>query len=509
MHVVTSEQMRRAEEAVFALGVSEAALMESAGRHVADVMWQLAGPQAKVAIVCGAGHNGGDGLVAARYLANRGLRVMLVLTRPVERLSPLLQGFFAPLPEMGVRSVGLDEAVAEGLLHTADWIIDALLGTGSSGPPRGAVREAVEAIVRAERPVLAVDVPTGVEADTGTVHIPCIKARATVAMAVPKVGHLVGPGAAYCGRLYVVDVGIPKAFLEREARAVWVRPEEAASLFPPRPADSHKGLFGKLVIIAGSYTMPGAAVLAVQAGLRSGVGLCSWAGPEVLRSTLAVATPEATLFPLPGDDKTVTEDAVESALEVAEGRAVALGPGIGLTERTERFVAEFLSKVRGPVVVDADGLTHLARLGRWPGPDGAQAILTPHPKEMARLLGAELGDVLGDPMGAAREGARRYGAVVLLKGVPTVVSDPDGCVRICRVGNPVLSVGGSGDVLTGLVAGLAAQGLACAESATLGVLWHGTAADLLAAGGQDAAHTAGELIRMLARARAQLLAGVK
>ena len=508
MFVVTSDQMRRAEEAVFAFGVPEAALMESAGRHVADVAAQMLGPSGSVTVACGPGHNGGDGLVAARYLANRGLAVQVVLTRPAQDLAPPLQSFAAPLAAIGVPVRTLAEADGHDLFAGSDLIIDALLGTGAAGPARGTVRDAVEAIAAAGRPVLAVDLPTGVDADTGALYPPYVRAQATVAMAAPKVGHLVGPGAGCCGRLHVVDVGIPAAFLGREARARWVQPSEAARLFPPRPAGSHKGSFGKVLVVAGSYNMPGAAVLAVQAGLRSGAGLCSWAGPRAVGFVVAAAAPEATLFPLPGSAEVLSEEAVETALAAAAGRVVALGPGIGLDGRTERFVAEFLRRARVPVVFDGDGLTHLARIGTWPGTGDTPRILTPHPKEMARLLAVTTEDVLRDPLGAVREAARRYGAVVLLKGVPTLVSGPDGHVGICRVGNPVLSVGGSGDVLTGIIAGLAAQGLSGYDSAVLGAVWHGAAADLLAAGGEDAAHTAGELIGTLARARARLLAEV-
>lgn len=509
MFVVTSDQMRRAEEAVFAHGVPEAALMESAGRHVADCVWQLSGLGATVAVVCGVGHNGGDGLVAARYLANRGLNVQVVLSRPVEKLSPLLQALHAPLPAMEVPVVSLEEAIEQGLLSKADWIVDALLGTGSSGPPRGAILRAVQEIQRASKPVVAVDLPTGVDADTGAVYTPCLQAEATVVMSAPKIGHLVEPGAACCGQLYVVDVGIPQVYLAQEAQASWIQPQEAARLFPSRPVHSHKGTFGKLLVIAGSYTMPGAAVLAVQAGLRSGVGLCSWAGPEAVCAPVAAGAPEATLFPLPGNAEILTEEAVSSALVAAEGRAVAIGPGIGLDERSERFVAQFLSQVKSPVVVDADALTHLANIGAWPGPKASLRILTPHPKEMARLLGTDIVDVLRDPLAAVREAALRYDAVVLLKGVPTLVAAPDGYVHVCRVGNPVLAVGGSGDVLTGIIGGLVAQGLSGAEAAILGAVWHGEAADLLAVGGEDAGHTAGELVGKLARARAKLLAEVK
>lgn len=510
MWVVTAEQMVQAERRTVAAGIPAAALMESAGRHVADTALGMLGRGGKVTILCGPGNNAGDGLVAARYLLNRGVRVTLLLTRPVDRLPEALQRLAAPLGAMGAALLEVEAAEApperlRALVRESDLVIDALLGTGARGAPRGAVRTAV--LLCAEAPkVLAVDLPTGVDADTGRVADAAVRADVTVVMSAPKPGHLLWPGRGHCGELVVADVGIPQAYIAEVASARWVRPPDAGRLLPARPVDAHKGTFGKVLVVAGSYRMPGAAVLALRAALHSGAGLCSWAGPRSVLPIAAACAPEATFYPLAEADGALEPAAAEEALALSEGRAVAVGPGLGAGEPQAAFVAAFLSRLRSPVVVDADALTHLGRLGRWPGPEGSPAVLTPHPRELARLLGTTAEEVLADRMGAAREAAARYGAVVLAKGVPTLVATPGGDVSICPAGNPVLAVGGSGDVLTGLIAGLLAQGLPPAEAAVLGAMWHGAAADLLAAGGEDAGHTASELVGMLAKARARLLA---
>lgn len=510
MMVVTTDQMYKAERQAMDAGISEAALLESAGRHVADIAADRVPRHGRVTILCGVGHNAGDGFVAARYLANRDLNVHLVLTRPIEQLSPTLQSLVAPLPSMGVKVVTLgdDESATErcrAILVESHLVIDALLGTGAKGEPRGAIRAAVNLVHALRSQVLAVDIPTGVDADSGKVSGASIRASATVVMSAPKPGHLLMPAAERCGDLLVVDVGIPRQLIEQVSQAKWVRPADVVPWFPARPIDSHKGTFGKILVIAGSRTMPGAAVLAVQAGLRSGAGLCSWAGPESLWSTIAAHAPEATVFSLPDRDGVLCSEAVAPALAAATDRCVALGPGMGLSHDAGAFVDEFLKAYPGPVVVDADGLTHLASLGSWPGEPRGSRVLTPHPKELARLLDVPLSGVLTDRMHAVRRAAKRYQAVVLLKGYPTLIANPEGQLFFCPVGNPVLAVGGSGDVLTGLIAGLLAQGMTPFEAAALGAVWHGTAGDLLAHHGENAAHTAVELVAKLAPARVQLL----
>lgn len=510
MRVVTAAQMVEAEQRTIAAGVPAVALMESAGRHVADIAFAMLEHGGPVAIVCGVGNNAGDGFVAARYLTNRGVPVTLILTRYLESLSPYLRALATPLIELQIPIVLLDgtqESIdrCRQVLGESELVVDALLGTGAQGAPRGAVRLAVECIAATKAKVLAVDLPTGVDADTGRVYGPTVTADTTVVMCAPKLGHLLPPGRERCGRLMVVDVGVPQAYVDALSTCEWIRPEDVGTWFPPRPEGSHKGTFGRVMVIAGSRNMPGAATLAVQGALRSGAGVCSWAGPASIMPIVAVRSPEATVYPLAEEDGAVSPEAVEYALRLAEGRAVALGPGMGVGATQGRFIHQLLAQVHSPLVVDADALTHLAQVGSWSEPPLAPRVLTPHPKEMARLLGEPVDAVLADRARAAREAAQRYQAVVVLKGMPTLVARPDGALRMCPVGNPVLSVGGSGDVLTGVIAGLLAQGLDGFTAATLGVAWHGEAADLLAADGEDASHTAGDLLERIPSARARLM----
>lgn len=512
MHVLTAAQMREAEQMTFTSGIPAEALMEVAGKSVAEAAREMLQPGGRVAVVCGAGNNGGDGFVAARYLLNQGMAVSVILTRAPEGLSGYAGQVLAPLADLGANVQLLTNdagSVAEvrRLLHHSDVIIDALLGTGAEGPLRGAVQLAAGLIRAAERPVIAVDIPTGVASDSGAVVEDAVRAEVTVAMGAPKLGHLLLPGRLYCGRLVVADVGIPYRYVQAVSQAEWIQPETAGAWFPPRPVASHKGTFGSVLVVAGSYNMPGAAVLTVQAALRSGAGLVSWAGPESVWNAVSAHAPEATLFPLAEQDGMLSSGAVDAAAALLEGRrAVAVGPGLGLSKAVEEFVADLLSRTHVPAVVDADALTHLARIGGWPKDHETPRVLTPHPKEMARLLHTTVEDVQADRMGAVREAAQRYRSTVLLKGFPTLVADPSGYAGIVPAGNPVLSVGGTGDVLTGLIAGLLAQGVTPWRAACLGALWHGSAGDLLAKDGHDAAHTAGELVARLAAARAALRA---
>lgn len=511
MWVTTGAQMAAVDRRAIDAGIAEAALLESAGRETARVAVEVAPPKGPIVVLCGPGNNGGDGLVAARTLSNWGWDVTVGLASPRARLGDVRGRLYDVLHQMGVRCIPLgDDPKGWDLLPAAmdrsALVIDALLGTGSKGEPTGTVRRALELLHAAGRPVLAVDLPSGVDADSGKVASCAVTAVATIAFAAPKPGHLLLPGRAHCGRLVIADIGIPHGFVAAESRMTWMQPDLARRLFPRRRLDAHKGTFGRAVIIAGSALMPGAATLSLRAALRSGAGLVTWAGPASILGIVAGYAAEATFAPLPERDGKLSESAVEAvAAEVQGASAALLGPGLGLGDEPFALVRGVLARIDRPTVVDADALTHLARVGY--SPQGAsQLVLTPHAGEMARLLGTSVAEVADDRLLAVLRAAQQYEAVVLLKGSPTLIACPSGRLAFSTAGNPVLATGGSGDVLAGLIAGLLAQGVLPFDAAALGAYWHGTAADKMAADGEDAGHTAGDLLVHLPGARARLLA---
>lgn len=497
-------------------GITEAALLESAGRCVANAASRLLHRSGRVVVVCGPGNNGGDGLVAARYLANAGFQVEVFLTHSADQLSSLGAALTKVLQDDGI---AVSSDLSEGQLHgfaasvaRCDLVIDALLGIGSRGEPRGAVSLAVQGLQGIRAPILAVDLPTGIDADTGQVRRLFVKAQATIALGAPKLGHFLLPGRLHCGKLTVADIGIPQSIIRSGTQMSWVDQKTAAAWLPPRPLDSHKGTFGKVLVIAGSETMPGAAVLALRGAIGSGAGLVRWAGPASAHALVASHVIECTFAPQTDRDGALAADAAgELASVTSDCDAVILGPGLSLAAGVQACVERLVREVNVPMVIDADGLTHLASVadrmeGREPRYPAAR-ILTPHPGEMARLLGCDVEAVRCDPVGMAKEAAKRYAAITLLKGVPSVVADPNGEVALITAGNPVLATGGTGDVLVGIIGGLLAQGVVPWRAAGLAAYWHGKAAERMAVAGEDAGHPAGNLPAYLASARAEILGG--
>lgn len=511
-----AHQMAAIDRQAIDRGIPEAALLESAGRSVAAEAVRLASSGRRVVVVCGPGNNGGDGLAAARYLHNAGFEVKVFLTHRLERLRPLCRQYAAILQAEGVPvSTDLSDGCAAGFrdaLLECDLVIDAILGIGAKGELRGAAELAAQTMQGVRAPILAVDIPTGVDADTGQVGRWFVQAKATVALGAPKLGHFLLPGRVHCGECIVADIGIPRSLLERGTHITWINRSVAAAWFPPRPIDGHKGTFGKVLVVAGSKTMPGAAVLSIRGALGSGAGLVRWAGPAAAHPLIAAHVVESTFAPQPDVDGALAAAAAEALIgEAAQADAVVLGPGLSLAEGVQVCVERIVYSVEVPVVVDADGLNHLAVLARESGaphrPYPAARILTPHPGEMARLLGCAVDAVRANPVEAAQQAAARYGAVTLLKGVPSVAADPSGQAAIITAGNPALATGGTGDVLAGMIGGLLAQGAAPWQAVCLAAYWHGKAAERMAARGEDVGHPAGELSTHLPAARADILSG--
>jgi NAD(P)H-hydrate epimerase len=471
--------------AIQGLGIPSLFLMERAGAAVAEAAGAMASPQGRILVLCGAGNNGGDGFVAARLLREAGREVRAVALAAPERTSPDARATRRQAEEAGVR---VEEAGALGSLDAGpgDVVVDAVLGTGLTRAADGRFAEAIERIrllrERGAR-VLAVDVPSGLSADTGRPLGPVVSADRTVTFAFPKKGLALHPGAELAGDVSVVDIGIPPEAPQRIPPTAEILTEpEARALVPPRRPEAHKGDAGRVLVVAGSPGKTGAAHLALTGALRGGAGLVTLAArPEVLPLALA-GRPEAMSHALPGQGALGRDD-LPALVAAAQGAdALVVGPGIPRGPGTGPLVRDLLEKVRLPAVLDADALNALAE---HPGlvaivARGAPLVLTPHPGEMARLLGAGVDEVQADRLGIAQRKAREWGAVVVLKGARTVVADPDGVPAVVLTGNPGMATGGTGDVLSGLVGALLAGRIPARDAARAAAWVHGRAGDLAA-----------------------------
>jgi NAD(P)H-hydrate epimerase len=516
IRLATAEAMRQADRRVTErYGVPSLVLMENAGRGAADAIERRFGPAGgrRVVVVAGKGNNGGDGLVVARHLAGRGARVHVWL---VGRAADVRGDAAANLE--AVRRAGLplaEAADSAGLadlpsaLADADLVVDALLGTGVSGRATGATADAIEVLNGAGRPVCALDLPSGLSADHGRLLGPAVRAQVTVTFGLPKLALFLHPAAAYAGDVELVDLGVPRAWLEEGLDVGLLEAEDAAALLPRRPADSHKGHSGHLLVVAGSLGKTGAAVLAALGALRGGAGLVTCAVPASQQPIVAAHLAEAMTEPLPETEaQTLSAKAIDRVLELA-GRmdAVALGPGAGLEPETQAALRDLVLAVDRPMVVDADALTALTgQLGRLRDARGPR-LLTPHPGEAGRLLGRSAADVQADRIGSARALAEASGAWVVLKGAGTLVASPgasDVAVVVNPTGNPGMATGGMGDVLTGVAGSLLVQGLGPEAALRAAVYLHGLAADLVAAERGDVGLLASDVAHALPAARKRL-----
>lgn len=520
MRLATAGQAREADRRAEMLGMPTRILMENAGLRVAERVRQLTEPGDGVLVLCGRGNNGGDGFVAARHLQDAGRRVRVWLAAPEEAYSgdaaanlELLHRWGTPLEAAPQDPQKLDEGL--GPCRVA---VDALLGTGARGPLREPYPLWVAALNRFRGTVVSVDLPSGVDADTGQVYGEAVRAGWTVTFGYGKPGLFLLPGASFAGRVEVAAIGLPPDALPDDPPGGTVHLLEArdvAGLLPDRPAASHKGTYGHLLVVAGSRGMIGAAVLAARGALRAGAGLVTVATPASLQAQVAGALPEALTHGLPDSARgTLGVEAVDGVVELMAGRDVlAIGPGLGTSPETEAFLLELMAhpSLRSrPWVLDADGLNLAARaperlsdLGRVQA--SPVLVITPHPGEMARLLGCTTADIQADRPGRVREAAARFGAVAVLKGARSLVADPRGRWAINPTGNPGMATGGMGDVLTGAVGALLAQGLGPWEAARAAVYLHGLAGDLVAATHGPSGLLAGEVADHLPAARRQVL----
>jgi len=490
VRIATAAEMAEIDRLAAAeFGLPVAVLMDAAGRRVASATAALLGGVAgrRVLLFCGRGNNGGDGLVAARLLHGEGASVRAVLAGSRDGLRPAAAGALAAAEAAGAEVLAAADPAALGAAAAGSWdlVVDALLGTGFAPPARGLAAEAIGLVNALGAPVIAVDVPSGLSADDGRIDGPAVKATATVTFGLAKPGLLLHPATRLVGRLWLADIGFPETLLERVPTRL--RLATAGALRPhlaPRDPESHKGTFGHVLVAGGARGMAGAPLLAARGALRAGAGLVTVALPAAVGAPVLEGLPEAMTLLLPDSPEGALAPAAAAALAPALARAAALvvGPGLSRGAEPAAFVREVLAGLAAPAVVDADALAAFAGRPRELAGAPAPRVLTPHPGELARLLGVDLEAVREDRPAAARSCAEAAGAVVVLKGARTLVADPGGELWINPTGCPAMATAGMGDVLAGMIAAHLARGMHPVAAAVLGAHLHGLAGELVAAG---------------------------
>lgn len=508
------EDMHRIDkEAADTYGLPELILMENAGRRAAEVtMEMLDGVQGKsLCVVAGSGNNGGDAMSAARHLANKGARIRVFLAGEHAHLKPSAAAMYTILERMGMELHELNSDRDWDRLHMAlkfsDGVVDGILGTGAVGELRKKTLKLIEEINQSEKPVMSIDMPSGVAADTGAVMTTAVKARATLSLGLPKPGQLLSPGAEHVGRLVVDDIGLPSQLLESDKLSLQLMDKDlAASLLPERPRNVHKGSCGHILIVAGSKGMTGAAIMAAKAALRTGAGLVTLAVPASQQPVVAAQVQEIMTCPLPETEAGYLggEDAVQAVLLLANKADVLLmGPGLGRAAETMEFVRLVSTRTSCRLVLDADALFAFARLPEVLAECKERPILTPHLGEMARLMGIETETLRNSLVPAAQKLAKGCKAVVVAKSECTLTAYPEGEVFFSTLGNPGMATAGSGDVLAGTIAGLVCQ-TEVDYMPLLGVYLQGRAGDM-AFEELGEGLIAGDIIARLPEARRELL----
>lgn len=480
MRIVSVKTMQKLDQqTIHELGLPSLVLMERAALGVLTALREHWGSSLQqVEILAGNGNNGGDGLALARMLKNQGVSVRVWLEGNEQRCSPDHRTQLSMVQKLSIPVLKLEQ--------TPDWrkqiaqaslIVDAIFGIGLSRPIGGIWAEVIETVNGLNIPVVAIDIPSGIHGDTG---LPlgnlALRADLTVTCGLPKWGLMMDPALDYVGHLEIVDIGIPPSYSAAAPGGYLLDLTLAASLAPrPRPRQAHKGNFGRLVIIAGSMGMSGAAVFATEAALRAGAGLVYTCVPASIQAQVASQVPQALVVPLPDQAGYLNDMAFAPLQEqIKKADALLIGPGLGCHPQTQALVQKLLDEIHMPLVLDADGLNALTQRSQ---PFNSPTIITPHPGELARLLKCTPTEIQANRLQALQQGAQRYQCIHILKGARSLIGTPDGRCWVNTSGNPALARGGSGDVLAGLLAGLLAQGYPADAAALLGVYWHGLAAD--------------------------------
>ncbi|MHB9130100.1 MAG: NAD(P)H-hydrate dehydratase [Armatimonadota bacterium] len=508
MKLLTAEQMRALDRhCIDDLDIPSLDLMERAGHAVAVAARELQRDSpGLIVILCGKGNNGGDGLVAGRQLQDMGVDVRVVLPFAPESLSPDAKAMYDRAVEQEVR---ITESISDETLADAGVVIDALLGTGVTGPVHGVIGELIQRTneLRDGQGVVAVDLPSGVETDTGKVYGRAMHAQETVTMGLPKPCLVLYPGAELAGRWTVADIGFPPEVVDFwPSVAEITEREQAASWVPQRPPNAFKGSVGEMLVIAGSFGMTGAAAMACTSAYRSGAGLVRLALPSSLTPALNAALTEVVFLPMPETSAgTLSFHALPHLLSAAkQADAVLIGPGLSRNGATQFALRRLVPLLHTPLVVDADALTAMAGHDELWQQRPAPTVITPHPGEMSRLLGRSVKELEVDRIATAKEAAARFNVIVVFKGAPTVIAAPDGRAYVNPTGNAGLAVAGTGDVLAGSITALIAQHVDPFHAAALATYLGGRAAEILADDIGILGMTALDLIEGLPYALAEL-----
>lgn len=515
MRILNSAQMREAEaRTIDHVGIPARVLMENAGRQVAAAMENAFEELAvmRVSVLCGRGNNGGDGFVTARVLIERGVDVHVYLFGTTDAVGGDARANLDVLRALGVDVVEIPDAAAWELLATqvlaADLVVDALFGTGVRGPLTGLAAAVVSDVNASSRPVVAIDLPSGLSADHPAVDGPVMEATLTVTLGAPKLPLILPPAERHAGTLLVADIGIPTPVVQGldAPRIDMLTRSLMAPLVAARRQETHKGTYGRVLIVAGSVGRTGAAILAARAALRSGAGLVTVATPASCLPIVAAGGAEVMTLPLPETGQgTIAAEALGDVLAF-RADVIAVGPGLGTDGATAAFVHDLVERSGVPLVLDADALNafvdHAPSLA---GRDDVPLMLTPHPGEMARLLGVSVTHVQRDRLATTVEFARAHRVHVVLKGHRTIVADPSGDAGVNMTGNPGMATAGSGDVLTGVLAAWFAQLHDARTACRLAVHLHGAAGDLAAADRGQHALVAGDIVNHLGDAVQDLL----
>ncbi len=490
MKVVTAAQMRQIDkDTIEGIGIPGIVLMETAGSEIVRLIERHYPTAQRIGVFVGKGNNGGDGLVIARQLAHAGREVQIFLVSPAESFTGEARTNLDIAKNLGLQ---IEEILTDSTsIHAirCELLVDTIFGTGLRGAVQEPISNIINAINNLSIPILAVDLPSGLDADTGGPLGTCVQADRTVTIGLPKRGLLVHPGAEFAGKLEVIDIGFPQQVIDAQNIKVhWTTQKDATKWIPPRLPASYKGSYGRVLVVAGSTGMTGAASLTSEASLRTGAGLVTLAIPKSLNSILEVKLSEVMTLPLPETEAgSLAESSTSAILEYAKKTKsiLAIGPGLSQHPETVTLVHQLINENHKQelglrIVIDADGLNALAQVTELISLLGTEAVLTPHPGEMARLTNIPISTLEANRIGTAEEFTNEYGVTLVLKGAPTVTANPDGNVWINSTGNSGMATAGMGDVLTGIIAGLMAQNVPSETAAVLGVYLHGLAGDIAA-----------------------------
>lgn len=508
MRLLTAAEMRAADAlAIENFGIPSAVLMENAALGVVKAAEEILGDAAgkKIAVFCGAGNNGGDGYAAARHLFNRHASVKVFMLCEPDALQGDAALNFGILQKMGVETQLVKTESQINLMKLSlincDVIIDALLGTGLSGAVSGKYKAVIDVINSTRCPVIAVDIPSGLNADDGSIHGSCVRADVTVTFAYPKLGMVFAHAGEYVGKLVVADISMPQE-VEQEisARRELITVDFCRRFLPKRNLSAHKGDFGTMLLAAGSKDMPGAAALSANAAFACGVGRIQATLPSACRNSFTALVPEATMISLPQENAEYLHSSCIDAISDNEFSAMVLGMGLGREEETKNAVKALLNAIEVPTVVDADALFALVKEKEFVKELKHPLIFTPHEGEFSRLYGRNIEYIHKNRVAAAQLFAIEWNVILVLKGANTIIATPDGRLFINSTGNPGMATAGSGDVLSGMIGALLAQKLPPAAAAAAGVYLHGAAGDAASATLGEYSVKAGDILRFIPEA---------